>query len=230
MALLLVEVVAWSRFVEERRPAWLLMAGTAAAGAAGVRPDAVALHLAVAATAALFVLTDRARRRGLGRLAVPVAGAVAAPLATWGVWTLYLRLGIGMQTVAPLASEEPWGPVVIARYLGLLMAHTATYGPVFLVWLVSVPFTIAVGRRRGEPLFYTVAAAALLAGLVLIFGSLDRSFAGGLSELVNSSLKRALFYAIPVAGIAAALAPPSRWLAGVGRGWLHDGPPAARPR
>jgi len=229
MALILGAAAAWFRFLEEGNRAWIGLAAAFAAGAAGVRPDALVPHAALGATALGFALADPRRRSELRRWIVPMIAAGGAPLATWGTWTLYLRFVVGVTHLSPISSGDTIGPGIMIGVLPRLLPNFDTYGAVFWLWAASLPLLVLRGRTRAA-LFHHAAAVLVLCGLLALFAGIDRSYGGGVADVVNSSFKRAVFYMIPLAVIGAALSPPWVWMAGVGRGWLHGGAPRPRMR
>ena len=216
MALTTGEAVALARFVRYRERRWLFLAALFAAGAAGVRPDAVSVHAALLLTASVALLLDR-RPREILFLGAPAL----APLLTWGTWTLYLKLVIGAETLAPAGGEERIGLGKVLHAVRVYLLSWETYGATFLAWFPSLLLFWA--RRNRDGLFFLGASVAVLASLVTVFSTLDASYGGGPSEVLSYSFKRSLFYVVPLAGLAAALNPPGIWLAARGRGWIHHG-------
>ncbi len=218
MALATGEAAALARFLATGRRGWLFPAGALAAGAAGVRPDAIVVHAALGLAALLILLVHRDRR--VLRRALPGLVLVgAAPLLTWGSWTAYLAGVVGVESLGPVARGTTIGLPEVLRHLGRLLVNWPAFGVTFLLWLATLPFSFT--RAGTEARFYRVAAPLVLLALVSVFSSLDRSFGGGPADVLTSSFKRALFYVVPLAGLAAALTPPWSLLARRGYGWVH---------
>ena len=230
MALAAGEAAALARFLATGRRGWLFPAGALAAGAAGVRPDAIVVHAALGLAALLVLLVHRDRR--VLRRALPGLILVGlAPLLTWGSWTAYLAGVVGVRSLGPVARGTTIGVPEVLRHLGRLLVSWPAFGFTFLLWLVTLPFSFT--RAGTEARYFRVAAPLVLLALVSLFSLLDRGFGGGPADVLNSSFKRALFYVVPLAGLAAALTPPWSLLARRGYGWVHLDPrevEAAAPR
>ena len=86
------------------------------------------------------------------------------------------------------------------------------FGGVFFLWAVSL--LLGFRRRNTGPgtLYYRLCAPALLLVLVVLFSRISLEWGGGSSEVLGSSFKRALFYLVPLAGLAAAISSPFREL------------------
>ena len=221
MALVLGAAVALGRALEEGNPRHLGLAAVLGAGAAGVRPDALVV---LAALAGAFVLPARGLPGGWRRWLPGVAAFLLAPLLTWGVWALYFLVVVRAAGLGPVGGDSTLGLGLVLRALPHLFGEPGLYGYVFLVFAGSLAF-LAAGWRDRAYRFHTLAALGTILVLVLLFARLDVRFGGNALEVIDSSLKRALFYAVPLAGVAAALSPPGRRLAALGRGWVHGGPP-----
>jgi uncharacterized SAM-binding protein YcdF (DUF218 family) len=221
MALILAEAIMAIRFFEDGDRRALLAAGVFAAGAAGVRPDALAPHGAL--MGCLFVAGwMRGELRADWRRWMPLLVVVgAAPLATWGSWTLYLRFVVGVESLAPMTSEANMGMDLMLRVLPRLLFSFFTYGPVFFVWAVSLGLLWWRRDSLIPGLFLQAVSLLTLAAILVVFSTLDVNYGGGAKEVIDSSLKRSLFYLVPLAGLAAALSTPSLQLAGLGHGVLH---------
>ncbi len=222
MALILAEAAALGRFMAGGNRRFLVPAGVFAAGAAGIRPDAVAVHAALWLTALGVLASDRGARARL-RASLPALTAVAlAPLATWGAWSLYLRAVVGYTGAGPLGRGELIGLGGTLPMAARLLVHWPTFGATFLLWLATLPFLF---RGSGPAVrFHRLAAPAVLLALVAVFSLLDRDFGGGAAEVLGSSFKRSFFYLVPLSGLAAAFTPPWSVLARRGQGIFHLDP------
>jgi hypothetical protein len=226
MALVLGAVVALGRSLEDGDPRHLFLAALLGAGAAGVRPDALVVLVAVGTA---FLLSAGGPLGGPRRWAPGFVALALAPLLTWGVWVLYFRGVVGAASLGPVGGDETLGVGFLFQVLPHALRNTHLYGFVFLLFglgLLVFPFAYRDRVLR----FHVLAAVGVLLALTVLFGRLDVTFGGNVADLIDSSFKRALFYAVPLAGIATALSRPGRRLAALGEGWLHDGaPPETRP-
>jgi hypothetical protein len=218
MALITGEAAALAGFLDTGRRRWLVPAGVLAAGAAGVRPDAIVVHAALGAAAVLTLILRR-DRRVLVHALPPLLLVGLAPLLTWGSWTLYLATVVHVANLGPVARGATIGlPLVLGR-LARFLVYWPTFGVTFILWLLTLPFVFT--RAGTEARFFRLAVPLVFGALVVLFSLLDQGFGGGPTDVLNSSFKRALFYAVPLSGLAAALTPPWSRLAARGRGWVH---------
>lgn len=225
MMLVFLEAIALWRFLGDGRRAWLALAGIAAAGATGVRPDALFLHAGLWTTAFAFTLARRASRARLRAVALPALLAVAAPLATLGTWVLYMRTVLRLESLSPFAPHDALGAAVLIDATPRVLGHVPTFGVLFYLWAVTIPGALLFRRERSGMLFPQAAATVSLLVLVAVFSVIHTEYGGGAVDVLNSSFKRAVFYLVPLAALAAAVSPPWRDL---GRGSLPPG--FRRPR
>jgi hypothetical protein len=229
MAMTAVEAIALAAFLETGDRRRLVIAGLGAAAAAGIRPDALAVHGAL--WLGVLLVDRRWMRRGWRRSDVLALGAVlAAPLLTWGTWALYLRDRVGLSPAGPLGGGRPIGFGPVLEALGFFPFRLEVYGIVFFVFMVFV--LLPVFRHEATPAhrYQTVATLLIAAVLVLLFSRIDAGYGGGPGAVLPFSFKRSLFYLVPTAGLAAALSPLGVRLARRGSGWVHAAaapPPAS---
>ncbi len=213
MALLALEAVALERFLREGGRGWAGLAALAGAAAAGVRPDALVIHGVLVVTAGGFCVI----RRDLPAL-IRLAAVALAPLLTWGTWTWMLGRILETGSGSPLSGDQAVGPNPVLRAAGSFLTHWGTFGLTFFLWMASLPFL----ARGAQGRYYRVATLGSLVAVVILYSLLDVGYGGGAQEFLNSSFKRALFYLVPLAGLAAALSLPWTRLAAMGRGVLWE--------
>lgn len=216
MVLITGETISLARYVETGQKRWSGLAAILAAGASGVRPDAVVVH-AVLCLLALYVLVSRGGRSR--NAMVPLVLAGLAPLLIWGTWTVYARTVIGFQADPPFGGDSVIGLGLVARKTLTFTLNWETFGVVFWAWAMTLPF-LASFRVRGAAVFYQASALAVLVVLALLFSGIKTSFGGGPEEFLGTSYKRDLFYVVSLAGIAAALSPPWTMLVRAGNRWF----------
>ncbi len=221
MALAGVEAIALARFLGSGERRWLLLAGIVAAGAAGVRPDAPLVHAALWAVALGFSLSDPVRRASIGRWFPMFLAAGAAPAVTWGSWALYLRYAIGLSSMVPMGGGESIGVAPVLEATGRSLFRWSLFGATFFAWAVTLPFLVLRPRAGREARFFHGTAFAVLGALVAAFSLIDPRYGGGVQDVLSMSFKRALFYLVPLVGLASALSPPWRQLARHGFRWVH---------
>lgn len=221
MALVGVEAIALARFLSSGERRWLLLAGLLAAGASGVRPDALPVHAAMWTVTLCFALSDRCRRTSLGRWLPLFLAAGAAPIVTWGSWALYLQYAIGLRSMVPVVDGESIGLAPVLEAAGRSLFRWSLYGATFFAWAVTLPFLVLRPRAGREARFFHTAAFAVLGALVTAFSLIDPRYGGGAQDVLSMSFKRALFYLVPLVGLASALSPPWRQLARHGFSWVH---------
>jgi len=193
-----------------RRRADAILAGALFAGAAGVRPDAIVPAAAVTAVAALAVF--RTTRRVGPMLRTAATLLVPAVLLTIA-WQIELKTMIGSTGGSVFRASPLPDPALVgrtARAFALLVPNPALTGwapPLFALGLAAA----LLDRRPGpDRMVYALHAAftiAILAALFVLYQQIDPSFGGGTGSYLVNSLKRALFYALPL-GVAAGLTAP----------------------
>ncbi len=226
MALIAAEAVALARFLGGGGQRWLALAAAMAAGAAGVRPDALIVHGALWILGLGFALAGPSRRIARARRLGIYLLAGAAPALTWGSWALYLRYAIGLEAMLPVAAAQRLGPGPVLEAGARLLWRWDIFGATFFAWLIALPSVFRRRRSDPEARFFHFAVLAVLAALVAAFSLIDPRYGGGVEDVLSMSFKRALFYLVPLAGLASALSPPWRGLARRGFGWVHGQRPA----
>jgi hypothetical protein len=221
MALVAAEAISLARFLGSGERRWLLLAGILAAGASGVRPDALPVHAALWAVALAFSLSDATRRAALARWLPAFLAAGAAPAVTWGSWALYLRYVIGLSSMVPVGGGESIGVGAVLEAAGRSLFRWDLFGATFFAWVITLPFLVLRPRAGREARFFHAAAFAVLGALVIAFSLINPRYGGGTQDVLSMSFKRALFYLVPLVGLASALSPPWRQLARHGFRWVH---------
>jgi hypothetical protein len=168
-----------------------------------------------------FALSDRGRRASLGRWLPLFLAAGAAPIVTWGSWALYLRYAIGLRSMIPVVDGESIVLAPVLEAAGRSLFRWSLFGATFFAWAVTLPFLVLRPRAGREARFFHGAAFAVLGALVIAFSLIDPRYGGGAQDVLSMSFKRALFYLVPLVGVASALSPPWRQLARHGFRWVH---------
>ncbi len=215
-----------------RRRDWILP-GLLAAFAAGVRPDAIVPAAGAAGVAAL-ILVARTRRvlPALETGTLLLGPAVFLTLA----WRVQLK-GMIAPGGDPVFRSSPVPDPVLAgntfRALVELLPNPALTGWAVPVFLLGAAAALAARGARGAgapragettgdrdprsgtsaPAVYGIHCAFTLVTLLLLFAlfqQIDPRFGGGGGSYLQNSLKRALFYILPVAIVTGFLSPPIR--------------------
>ena len=215
-------LVAASR-IDERRPATWFLSGLLLAFAAGVRSDTI-----VPAAFATVVLTFVLRRLGhpwreIGMRAVLLLGPAVLLTVSWQVW---LRSSVGSSNAEVFRRSLLPDPALFAdvtrAFVGLA-ANPGLYGWTLALPVLAILLILLGAARRGRPArtpaghgsgIFLLLLLAMSVGLILLFQQIDPSFGGGSGSYLRNSLKRALFYLLPIAVVGGVAASPMRpiWL------------------
>jgi hypothetical protein len=178
--------------------------------AAGVRPDAIAAVLTTGAILAVVL-----KRRGLSlRDTASFIGCLVLPaLVLTALWQVKLHSMIGSGSIEPFRKSLPDLPAVasVTSALVSLLLTPGLYGYVFPVVVAGAFMALIPSLPRAGHTGFVVHGLVTLAvalSLWLVFIQLDPSFGGGGGTYLKNSLKRALFYLVPLAAMTSLLSPP----------------------
>ena len=224
MALALGEAIALAGYLESRDRRQLVMAGVFAAGMCGIRTDGAVIHAALwIAVAVVAVWSFRGQRLPRAHV-LPMVAAVLAPAITLGTWTLYSRAALGLATQGLLNSDNPIGFHLVLLAFAYFPFWLEAFGITFYLFALALPW---FGTRRPRGIaaqFYLVSTLVAAVAIAVLFSRIDRGYGGGPAAVLPFSFKRALFYLVPLSGLAAALSPWGHALAHRGQGWFHRKP------
>jgi hypothetical protein len=223
MALALGEAIALASYLESGDRKHVVLAGIFAAGMCGIRPDAVVIHGALWMALAIVAFLGRKVLRPHG---LPLCVAFLAPAITLGSWALYMRSVLGLSPQGPLNAGHPMGLGPVLRALAYFPFWFEGFGITFYLFALALPWFGTRRRRERSGQYYLAAAIVAAMAIVILFSRIDQGYGGGPGAVLPFSFKRALFYLVPLSGLAAALSPWGRELAYRGSGWVHRRSPS----
>ena len=221
MALALGEAICLAGYLESGNRNRLVLAGVFAAAMCGVRPDGVVIHGALWIAAAMIAAFNW-RGGSFSRTdALPLLVGLLAPAITLGSWAVYMKTTLGLSSRGPLNEGVRIGLGPALRALGYFPFWEG-FGITFYSFGLALPWFRTHHRRGRAGEFFLAATLIAAFALAILFSRIDRGFGGGPRAVFQFSFKRAMFYLVPLSGLATALSPWGRALAHRGRGWVHN--------